>query len=359
MGLYESETQEVIQRRMLERVPAKFDKREGSIIFDSTAPASVELQNNYIALDTVLDETFADTSSREYLIRRCAEHGVTPKPASYAKVQGKFTPATLEIPVGTRFSHDDLNYIVTEKIVDGLYYLQCETAGSVANGVTGRLIPIDYVNGLETAEIIEVSVLGDDEEDTEALRARFFESVRSESFGGNERDYKDKILSISGVGGCKIYGGSEWNGGSTVLIVVQDSAMGVPTDGFISDIQTMIDPEMNTGEGKGLAPFGHFVTVVPVDTTTINIETSIIYNTGASWETIGQKVKDAVDAYLAGLNERWQNNDHIVVRIAHLESALLDIPGVLDIQNTIINGVESNFGVDKNSLVTRGTINGN
>lgn len=358
MGLYESETQDVIMRRMMGRVNTKVDKREGAVIFDTLAPTSVECQNLYIAADTVMDNAFADTAIREYLIKRCAEHGVTPKPASYAKVQGKFTPATLEIPVGTRFSHDDLNYIVTEKIVDGLYYLQCETAGSVANGVTGRLIPIDYVNGLETAEIIEVSVLGDDEEDTEALRARFFESRRSESFGGNERDYKDKVLGISGVGGCKIYGGSEWNGGSTVLIVVQDSAMGVPTDDFISEIQTMIDPEMNTGEGKGLAPYGHFVTVVPVDTTTINIETSIIYNTGSSWETIGQKVKDAIDAYLAGLNERWQNNDHIVVRIAHLESALLDIPGVLDIQNTIINGVESNFAVDKNSLVVRGTING-
>ena len=357
--MYGDQVQDVILERMLKRVGAKFDKREGSIIWDALAPAAVEFQNFFYALAAVLDEVFADTATRKYLIKRCAERGITPKPASYAIVKGEFTPYTLDIPIGTRFSHEDLNYVVTEKISDGIYNLQCETVGSAANGQTGRLIPIDYVNGLETANIIEIVVLGEDEEDTEALRSRYFSSLHSEAFGGNELDYKNKILGISGVGGCKIYSGSEWNGGGTVLIVVQDSEMGVPTDDFIDDIQTMIDPEMNCGEGKGIAPIGHFATVVPVNMTSVDVEVSIVYNTGASWETVGQKVKDAVDAYLAGLNERWQNNDHIVVRIAHLESALLDIPGVLDIQNTTINGVESNLAVDKNSLVTRGNVNGN
>lgn len=355
--MYEEQTHELILRRMLERVPAKFDKREGSIIWDATAPASIELQNFYISLDVVLSEVFADTASREYLIKRCAERGITPKPASYAIVKGEFTPATVDV-LGKRFSHEDLNYIVTEKISDGLYQLQCETIGSEPNGQTGRLIPIDYIDGLETANIVEVIVPGEDEEDTETLRARYFASLKSEAYGGNLLDYQTKVLSIAGVGGCKIYSGAEWNGGGTVLVVVQDSEFGVPTDEFVNDIQEMIDPEANCGEGKGIAPIGHFVTVVPVNVTTVNVEVGIVYNTGYSWETVKPAVEDAVDKYLAGLNERWQNNDHIVVRIAHLESALLDVPGILDIQNTSINGYESNLSVDKDSLVVRGTVNG-
>lgn len=358
MSMYGDQVQDVILERMLERVGAKFDKREGSIIWDALAPAAVEFENFFYALAAVLDELFADTATRKYLIKRCAERGITPKPASYAIVKGEFTPATVDV-LGKRFSHEDLNYVVTEKISDGVYKLQCETIGSSANGQTGRLIPIDYVNGLETANIVELLVPGEDEEDTEALRDRYFASLKSEAYGGNELDYKTKILSIAGVGGVKIYSGAEWNGGGTVLLVVQDSEMGVPTDEFINDIQTMIDPEANCGEGKGIAPIGHFVTVVPVNVTTVNIETSIIYNTGASWETVKYQVEEAVDKYLAELNSHWQNNDHIVVRIAHLESALLDVPGVLDIQNTIINGFESNLAVDKDSLVKRGTINGN
>lgn len=358
--MYESETQELILRRMLERVPVKFDKREGAIIWDSTAPASVELQNFYIALDTVLSEVFADTATREYLIKRCAERGITPKPASYAIVKGEFTPATLEIPIGSRYSHEDLNYIVTEKIDDGLYYLQCETIGSEANGVTGRLIPIDYINGLQTAEIIEVTILGDDEEDTEALRARYFAAVQAKAYGGNKMDYKNKIMSISGVGGCKIYSGAQWNGGGTVLIVVQDSNYGVPTDEFIDKIQTDIDPETNSGEGLGIAPIGHFVTVVPVNNTVVNIETTITYKTGYSWASVRDKVHDAVDAYLNSLNKGWDNDDmeHITVRIAHIESAMLNVPGIIDVQNTTINDSTDNLAVDRDSLVTRGTING-
>ena len=44
------------------------DSREGSLLFLAEAPAAVELQNLYIALDAVLTETFADTASREYFI---------------------------------------------------------------------------------------------------------------------------------------------------------------------------------------------------------------------------------------------------------------------------------------------------
>lgn len=356
--MFEQETFDVILRRTLERVPAKFDKREGSMIYDPVAACSVEFQNNYIALDTVHNESFADTASRECLIKRCAERGITPKPASHAVVQGKFTPATLGLPYGTRFSHEDLNYTVTEKIADGLYYLQCETAGSDANGVTGRLIPIDYINGLETAEILEVTVFGDDEEDTEALRSRYFEAMKAEAYGGNRLDYKTKVMSIPGVGGVKIYSGAQWNGGGTVLIVVQASNYGVPTDDFIDQIQTLIDPVDNSGEGAGIAPIGHFVTVASANETKVNIETLITYGNGASWSTVKDNVLAAIDEHLVGLNKKWDGTERIIVRIAHIESALLNVPGIIDVQNTIINGSSLNLAVDKDSLVTRGTING-
>lgn len=357
--MFEENTQELILRRMLERVPAKFDKREGSIIFDATAPASVELQNFYINLDIVLSETFADTASREYLIKRCAERGITPKPASYAVVLGQFTPSTLEIPIGTRFSHEDFNYAVTEKVQDGLYYLQCESLGREPNGVTGQLIPIDFVNGLQTAEIVEVTILGEDEEETESLRARYFASLKSDAFGGNKIDYKNKVLSISGVGAVKVYSGSEWNGGGTVKVVVLDSDFGVPTETLIEQIQTTLDPESNMGEGVGIAPIGHFVTVVAAYNTTIDIVTTLTFDAGYSYAALKSKIESEIDSYFASLNESWQNLNRITVRIAQLESRILNIDGIIDITGTTINGKAENLMVDKDSIVTRGTINGN
>ena len=70
--MYEHITFDVILERMMDRVPNNIDKREGSIIYDALAPAAVELAQMYIELDVILNETFADTASREYLIRRAS-----------------------------------------------------------------------------------------------------------------------------------------------------------------------------------------------------------------------------------------------------------------------------------------------
>lgn len=356
--MYESETQEKILNRMLARVPSKFDKREGAIIYDSTAPASVEFQNAYISLDIAINESFADTASRPNLIRRCRERGITPKPASYAVGKGSFTPATLEIPLGTRFSLSDYNYKVIKKVEDGIYHLECETIGAEPNGTTGQLIPIDYVEGLQTAELLEIVILGEDEQETESLRVKYFESTQAESFGGNISDYKNKILSIQGVGGVKIYSGAKWNGGGTVKAVIIDSEKGVPTFELVDKVQTEIDPEINSGEGVGIAPIGHFVTVVGAYNTVINIEAKLTYEEGQTWSALKDKIEAAVDEYFKSLNANWPNTDKITVILARLESYILQVEGVVDIQNTTLNGKAENLTVDKDSLVSRGTING-
>lgn len=352
------ETFEEIERRMLGRVSANVDKREGAIIYDATAAAAVEFQNQNIAREALRDELFPDTASREYLIKHCAERGLSPYPATYATVTGKFTPERLEIPIGTRFSHEDYNYTVTEKIADGLYYLQCETIGSEPNGVTGQLIPIDYIAGLQTAEIIEVTFIGEDEEETEALRERYFSTIKSEAFGGNIASYLQKIRAIAGVGQVKPYTAAEWNGGGTVKFVITDSDNHVPTDDLVDHVQTLIDPESNNGEGVGIAPIGHFVTIVGAYDTKVNINTVLTYKSGYSWAHVQSEVEAAIDRYLASLNANWGDLDKIRVRIAHIESAILDVDGILDIQGTTINDKAENLAVDKDSLVSRGAING-
>ena len=90
--MYENVTFEIIMERMLSRVPSTMDKREGSVIWDALAPAAIELQNMYIGLDSVLDETFADTASLYYLKKRAAERGISQTLASNAILQGEFTP---------------------------------------------------------------------------------------------------------------------------------------------------------------------------------------------------------------------------------------------------------------------------
>ncbi len=355
--LYAGETAETILNRILARVASKFDKRLGSIIYDATAPASIEFEQLYKALDYILDQAFADTAERPYLIRRAAERGLKPFPATPAKVTGVFTPAELEIPIGARFNCGEYVYAVTEKIEPGRYYLTCETVGAAANGQTGRLIPVQTITGLKTADLVEVSILGENEEDTERFRQRYFDSLTADIYGGNVADYKSKIRSLPGVGGVKVY--PAWNGGGTVLCVIIDSEYGVPTETLVSEVQEIIDPlvingEDSQGQGLGVAPIGHFCTIMGANQATINIQTRLTFRSGNDYVSTLPEIEAALDAYYKELNRDWQNRDNVIVRIAEINARLLEIPAVLDITGTMLNGAEENIMIDADSIPDRG-----
>ena len=356
--MFENITYEDILQRMLDRIPNSVDKREGSIIFDSLASAAVELQNVFIELDVILKEGFADTASLPYLIKRAKERGLSPKEATSAILKAISTPSSLEIPIGSRFSLDSLNYVITEKISDGEYKIQCETKGVDGNSHFGNLIPIEYIQGLETIEINEVLIPGEDEEDVESLRSRYFKTTASQSYGGNISDYKEKVKEIPGVGGVKVT--PVWNGGGTVKITFIDSTFGVPSDEQISSVQEMVDPFGHQGEGYGVAPIGHVVTVDGAEGVKVNITTEITYANNYSWETSKSQIISAVESFLSDLSKTWdeENETAIIVRISQLESKILNCDGVLDISGTKLNGSATNLYLTKYQIPLRGTING-
>lgn len=357
--MYENISFESLMERAILRVQkqnSNIDVREGSIIYNALAPAIYEIMGMYIEIDRVMNETFADTASREYLIKRAAERGIIPQQATKAVLKGMFTPSSLEISIGSRFSLENLNYKVIEKIGDGTYQLECETFGEEGNLHFGQLIPIDYIAGLETSELTELLIPGEDEEDTESIRKRYYQSLEAESYGGNKADYKIKVGLIKGVGGVKVYSGHEWNGGGTVKIVITDSNFDIPSKTLIETVQGKVDPTDSPGEGIGIAPIGHIVTIVGVNEVLINISTSIVYQPGYHFEAIKTELENTVDDYLNGLNSVWEDEDNIVVRISQLETRILGVKGVLDIMNTKINGTSENYTANKDSIVKRGVI---
>lgn len=387
--MYEVTYREILER-MLNRVSDKFDKREGSVIFDTHSPTALELEILYVELNRMIAEGYGDTASREYLILRCKERGIIPYPATYAVLKGTFTPATVDV-IGKRFNLGSLNYIVTEKIADGEYRVQCETPGTVGNQYFGQLIPIEYVEGLETATLTEVLIPGEDEEDTEDLRTRYFNSFDEKAFGGNVRDYIEKTNAIPGVGSTKVT--RVWNGdirpadmipneivnewyegiigtvnptvkawleivysaaaakkltvGGTVLLTILNSEYGVPTPELIQTVQTAIDPEQNAGEGYGLAPIGHVVTVKPADAVTINVKTTITFDVGYGWNNLQSSIDEAIQAYFLELRKTWADNPYLVVRVSQIETRLLAISGIVDIENTRINNKTDNLTLGK------------
>lgn len=355
--MYENVTFESIMERMLARVPSTMDKREGSVIWDALAPAAVEMQLLYIEMDKVLNETFADTADLYYLIKRAAERGISQKLATQAVLQGEFTPTSLELPIGTRFSCDTLNYVITEKVSDGIYKLQCETVGTEGNAHFGTLIPIDYIAGLETANLTELLIPAEDDEDADQLRERYFNSLSSQAFGGNIADYKEKTIALQGVGGVKVT--PVWNGGGTVKLTIINSEFDEPSDELIAYVQNEMDPVGHGGEGLGIAPIGHVVTVEGVQLKTVNIVTTITYQEGWNWESANTYITKAIDDYFHSLSEMWDEGENLIVRISQLESRILACEGVLDISDTTLNDSDSNLSLAANEIPVRGTVNGN
>lgn len=356
--MFESVVYEDILKRMLNRVPSDRDKREGAVIYDATSPAAIELQNVFLALDGVLNESFADTASLPYMKLRAKERGVEYEEATSATLKAVSTPSDVDILIGSRFSLETLNYIVTEKITDGEYKVVCETAGAVGNTLFGALIPINHINKLETIELTDVLIPGEDAMDVEELRAKYFESISAQAYGGNIADYREKAK-ISGVGGVKVT--PTWNGGGTVKLTIIDSLYKAPSEELIETVQEIIDPISNQGQGYGLAPIGHVVTIEGAEEIVVNIETNITYAENWGWDSSASYIRNAVDGYFAELAKSWDetNDTALIVRISQIESAILQSgAGVIDITGTKLNGAEANIYLTKYQIAARGAING-
>lgn len=358
--MYENMTYESLLASMLAYATAqaeareeKLDTREGSMLWYGQAPAAVEAQNLFIQLDTILQETFADTASRPYLLLRAKERGLYPKAASYAIGKAVCSPPEVELAAGTRFSLNDLHYTVTEQISAGVYRVQCETIGEAGNAYLGMLIPVEYIKGLEKAELTEILIPGEEEQGTESFRKAYLESFDVQAFGGNIPDYQKKVLALQGVGGVKVY--PVWNGGGTVKLVLIDSTFSKPSGALVASVQEAIDPEGNQGLGLGIAPIGHTVTVVGVEETSVDIQTTLTYTDGWDFAAVQPYAEAAIDALFQELAESWAEQENgLTVRISAIEMRLLECPGVVDIADTLLNGVAKNLVLDADSIPKRG-----
>lgn len=397
--MFENMTYDNILQRMLSRVSDKLDKREGSVIFDTHSPTALEIQFLYIQLERIIKESFGDTASREFLILRCRERGIEPYPAENAVLKGNFYPPDINA-IGKRFNGGGLNYTVTEKISEGQYKLRCDQAGTQGNRYLGALVPIDHIDGLKSAELEEVLIPGEDEEETEELRKRYFSSFDEKAYGGNIRDYTEKTNALAGVGKCKVE--RAWNGnihpsdmipsedvtawynnikdslsgnvkkwldtvflaakekklttGGAVLLTIINSDFRAASDALLQKVGEAADPDMYSGEGYGFAPIGHVVRVQSAEEVSVFIETDLAFESGYGWNNLKERIEEEISVYLSELRKEWADSAFLTVRISRIETRLLGIKGILDIGNTRINGNTDNLILGKHQIPVFGGV---
>lgn len=350
--MFEDRTYENILAEMLSDIPGNINKSEGSLIYNACVKQALKLEDAYIDMANIYDNMLPDTQDEEHLIRYAKERGIEIKEATKAILKAVFQQ---EIEIGERFNIGDLNYIITEKISDYVYKIECETAGVIGNTQFGELEYIEYIDDYLGGEITEVITPGQDQEDTEVFRARVYATWTRKSFGGNRAAYKEYFNDIVGVGGVKV---KRRNSDSEyVTAVIITSTYATPSDTFIEEVQDEIDPTQSAGEGDGYAPICHKVLVSGVASVSIDVGMTLTYDTGYTYEDISSYIESTIDDYFLELAQTWDDNDSLIVRIKHIESRMLAIDGVIDITNTTLNVLEENIILGENEIPVRGDIN--
>ena len=213
---FSAATYKNILDHMLSLVPDTYDKRDTSPIQTSLGPAAYVLEGFYLSLDLVQKQAFVQTASGDSLDLLAVLAGITRKQASAAVKVGIFD---CEVPIGARFSTingtESINFVVISTITEGsAYRLQAETAGDIGNRYSGPILPIDSIEGLNSAQLTDLLIPGENTEEDEPFRARIIERLNSRSFGGNVAQYVEEIEAIDGVGAVQVY--PVWDGGGTV-----------------------------------------------------------------------------------------------------------------------------------------------
>ena len=337
-----------ILRRMLAEIPDNMDKRPSSPIWNGLAPVASELANEYIEIQIYKDQTYLLTAIGSNLDTIGENYSIPRKKATYAEriIQLTDTNDNLtNVPIGSRFSVPDsdssITYIITRYLETGKAVVQCEQAGIIGNEYTGELLPLFSIDTLKEVIIISTETPAQDEEDDDTYRARILDILNTKGFAGNIRAYKDYIDEISGASEPKVF--PVWNGGGTVKLSILDSEYNAITPEFQAEIKELIDPEQYTGQGVGMAPIGHKVTIDTPTELEINITADVELESGIMVGNIQKQVEDNIEEYLLSVRKEWADRETIYVYIAQIIVSILRVSGISNVSNVLINSSCSIF----------------
>lgn len=339
--------------KALDNVPEAVDKREGSIIYDALAPAAYSFAEISMNLRNLLLSTFTQTAANEFLDYRGQEKGLaryeatrTIAVATFVDAQGK----PVAVDVGDRFSSigaEPYFYTVSTANAFGMGELTCDAIGSAANHYLGQILPITPNDNLATAMITEVTVPARDAETDDDFRKRILKQGNPVAYGGNITDYQKIVAELQTVGAVQVY--PIWNGGGTVKLVILNNNFDLPSESLIRDVQQAIDPSNSPGNGYGLAPIGHVVSVVAPVKRTVNVSMDLVVELNTNFNVAKAAVVTAINDYFTGLRKSWDNlrtgarGYNLNIYRSQIFAAVLKVTGVVNITNLKLNGTEADI----------------
>ncbi len=346
-----NEDSENILNRMLGNVPSDIDITEGSFIYDTLSPISLELAQSKILLDEVLSRVFAKTASENgystELEQRCNEFGITRKDGTKATTQVTFTGTdNIVIPLGTivqtsgGLQYSTLLEVTTSSGVASVN-VEATNIGNQYNIPANTIIELAVqIVGITGINNINPTSGGTEIENDADLYNRLILKVQNPTTSGNVANYKMWALAVEGISQVKVI--PTWNGPGTVKVILLDSNKRAPTQGIIDNVVTTIEENR---------PIGATVTVQGATEVPINVTATLTLAEGASIED----AKILIEIQLTEYFKTLAFSDPIV-RYTQIANAILDTANVIDYSNFKVNNGTANIQIASGSVAILGSV---
>jgi uncharacterized phage protein gp47/JayE len=108
----------------------------------------------------------------------------------------------------------------------------------------------------------------------------------------------------------------------------------------------LVDPVQNSGEGLGIAPIGHKVTVSSPTEFAVNINCSITIKSGYTLENIKSEINEQLQNYIRSVQMDWFNETTLTIFMSRVSATILQVEGVVNVSNLTINSGTSDISLN-------------
>jgi uncharacterized phage protein gp47/JayE len=340
-----NETYDIKMDRMLSKLPANIDKREGSVAWDLLAPVAIELAQQENDKENLINWAFLlnENTPSELIDKRVKDWGLSRKPGAKATGNVNVTgPNGTVIPIGTTFETADgfvfkSTAAVTLTTGTGTVLVEADRIGANYNIANNRLVKSDITLTSMTHTAIEG---GADVESDEALLARFLEFVQKPNTSGNANHYVSWAKSIPGVGAA--FCTPLWNGNGTVRVVIASDTNRAPSPQILTAVTNYIQSQR---------PIGATVTVLGATEKNINVSATVTVAAGMNKAQVQIELSAALGKYFTNIAFRDSS-----VRINAIGGLIMAISGVTDYTGLTLNGAAANVALAATEIPITGMV---
>lgn len=351
---YLNESADVIHARMLEKAPSGVTTIEGDMFWDATRPSAEEKSRlEKIQLQNILKQANPQTATGIFLEYYGEFKGLYKNAATDST--GKiniFAAAGTPISKGSIFgtpSTSEKESIKFETLADsvaGSDGVAVIPAKCLISGVIGNVEPntitmlFSKIDGIKSITNSERFAGGTDIEDEEHFRSRVMAAEQEENLSGADSDYVKWALEVDGVGYA--FPIEEWNGPSTVKLLILDKNGQPASQNLIKATKDYIYPDKVQGKNRGgKAPVGAVVTIDTASSLIISIKAKYTFTAGFDPVKVLTNLKADISDYLKTIKINGNINYNVIQGI--VSSYILNAKGIDDFTNLTVNNGTSNI----------------